>query len=251
MLRRLVVLLVLANLLFFSWTRGWLDDLTGLRAHPDREPERLARQVRPELVVLLPPDAASAVPAPSSTPPFPLTPLTPPASPTPAASGLQSAVAPAAMTACLEAGPFATGASVSAIATLQSVQPPLPPGSWADVKVERPGSWMIYMGRFPNREALAKKEEELKRTRVNYEVVNAAPELQPGLSLGRHDQRAAAERALEQLTQRGVRTARVVELAAPATLHMLRAERADPALAAQLAALRSDALGRGFVACAN
>jgi hypothetical protein len=30
---------------------------------------------------------------------------------------------------------------------------------------------------------------------------------------------------------------------------MLRVERADPALAAQLTALRSDALGRGFVRC--
>ena len=60
MLQRLVVLLLLANLLFFVWSRGWLEELTGSRVHPEREPERLTRQVNPELVVILPPSAASA-----------------------------------------------------------------------------------------------------------------------------------------------------------------------------------------------
>lgn len=231
MLQRIVLLLIVANLLFFAWTRGWLDELTGLRAHPEREPERLARQVRPELVVILPPGASS-----------------------PAASAPASAASPASApsrTSCLEAGPFATGASVSAMAVLQALQPPLPAGSWTEVKSERPGSWMVYMGRFPNREALAKKEEELRRARASYETLNAPPELALGFSFGRFDERAAAQRSLEQLNQRGIRSARVVELAAPSTLHMLRAEYADAALAAQLAAIRSPALGRGFVACGS
>ena len=231
MLQRAVLLLLLANLLFFAWTQGWLDGVTGLRAQGDREPERLARQVRPESVVILPPSAA--IPAPAASAP---------------ASSDSAAPAP---TACLEAGPFATGASVSAIAALQNAQPMVPAGSWTDVKVERPGSWIVYMGRFPNREAFAKKEEELRRTRVAYEEVRNAPELELGFSLGRYDQRAAADKALEQLAQRNVRTAKVVELVAPATLHLLRAEKADKALAAQLVALRSDALGRGFVPCGS
>lgn len=233
MLQRAALLLVIANLLFFAWTQGWLDGITGMRAQGDREPERLARQVRPESVRILSPSEAipaPAVPAASAPPPA-----------TPAADTL----------ACLEAGPFATGASVSAIAALQAAQPPLPAGSWVDVKVERPGSWMVYMGRYPNREAFAKKEEELRRTRVTFEEVKSPPEYELGFSLGRHDQRAAAERALEQLNQRGVRTARVVELTPPATLHLLRVEKADKALADRLLALRSDALGRGFVPCAR
>lgn len=230
MLRRAALLLLLANLLFFAWTQGWLDDVTGVRARGDREPERLARQVRPEAVVILPPSAA--IPAGSASPPL-------------------SDMAGSASTACLEAGPFGTGASVSAVAALQNAQPALPAGSWTNVKIERPGAWIAYMGRYPNREALAKKEEELRRTRVVFEEVRSPPELEFGFSLGRFDQRAAADRALEQLALRGVRTARVVEITAPATLHMLRVERADKALAAQLAALRSDALGRGFVPCGS
>lgn len=229
MLRRFVFLLLLANLLFLAYSQGWLEGLTGLRPHPERDPERLNRQVRPELVVIVDPATLRAVP-PASAP------------------GTGTAAA-AASPLCLEAGPFATGASVSAIATLQGAQPPLPPGSWVEVKIERPGSWLLYMGKFPNREALAKKEEELKRARVTYERLSSPPELADGFALGRFDQRTAADRALEQLTQRGVRTARVVETEAPSTLHMLRADKADKALAAQLSALKSDALGRGFVPC--
>lgn len=230
MLRTFVLLLALANLLFFAWTHGWLDGVTGLKPQADREPERLSRQVNAERIVVLPPGAASAAAAPRA--------------PEPAPSAPQRG-------ACLEAGPFATGASVSAVAALQALQPPLPPGSWVDVTVERPGRWMVYMGRYPNREAMAKKEEELRRTRVSFEEVREPGEWTMGFSLGRYDDRAAAEQALEQAGQRGVRSARVVELAAPATLHMLRAENADAALAERLSTLRSPALGRGFVACGS
>jgi hypothetical protein len=231
MLRTVVLLLLLANLLFFAWTRGWLEGVTGLKPDADREPQRLQRQVNPERVIILPPSAASeagAAPAPR-----------------PAAS------VPAQLGACLEAGPFATGASVSAVATLQALQPPLPPGSWVEVTVERPGSWMVYLGRYPDREARAKKEEELRRSRVSFEAVTAPAEYAMGLSLGRFEDRAAAERALEQFGQRGVRGARVVELVAPATLHMLRADHADAALAERLSALRLPTLGRGFQPCEN
>jgi hypothetical protein len=230
MLRAIVLLLIAANLLFFSWTQGWLDDLTGLRPHPEREPERLSRQVHPERVTVLPPGAASASAASA------------------AAASAAAASAPQ-RGACLEAGPFASGASVSAIAALQAVQPPLPAGSWAEVKIERPGSWMLYMGRFPNREVLAKKEEEIRRTRLPYQEVTTPTEYTMGFSLGRFEDRASAERGLEQIGQRGVRSARVVELAAPATVHVLRADNADATLAAQLTALRLPALGRGFVPC--
>ncbi len=234
MLRRAALLLLVANLAYFAWAEGWLDGLLGVRSQVEREPERLARQVRPESVIVLSPSAADAAAAAASA--------------AAAAAADPSAPDPAA---CLEAGPFATGASVSAVAALQTAQPPLPPGSWNDVKIDRPGSWIVYLGKYPNREALARKEEELRRARVAFEEVRSPPELEFGFSLGRFDQRALADNALEQLVSRGIRTARVVELVAPATLHMLRVEKADKALAAQLMALRSDTLGKGFVSCGS
>lgn len=231
MLRRLALLLLLANLLFFAWSQGWLTGIVGLRPHPEREPERLARQVRPETVVVLPPG-----PAPASAP-RPMLAAAP--------AGAASADGPV----CLEAGPFATGASISAMATLRALQPPLPAGSWVEVTIERPGAWLVVLPKPPSREALARRDEELKRQRIEFEVLNAPEELAGSVSLGRHEDREAAEKALAQWTQRGIRAARVVELHAASTIHMLRAEKAGKALAAQLGALRSDTLGRGFVPC--
>lgn len=234
MLKRLVALLLLANLGFFAWTQGWLDSVVGVRPTGDREPERLARQVRPESVTILSPAALRAAEAAAA-----------------AASAASGTASPSTNLSCLEAGPFATGASVSAIAALQQAQPPLPAGSWADVRIDRPGAYIVYMGRFANREALSKKEEELRRTRVVFEEVHEPADLQPGFSLGRYAERAQADRALEQLSQRGIRTARVVEITAPAQLHMLRVEKADKALATQLTNLRAEPLGKGFVPCAG
>jgi hypothetical protein len=216
MLRALIVALLLANLAFFAWTQGWLDSVVGVRSIGDREPERLLRQVRPELIRILPPDAASAP-------------------------------APVALS-CFEAGPF-TDADIGAAQA--AAQAALPSGSWVSTKTEQPGTWLVYMGRYATREAQTKKEDELQRRKAIYEEVNAPPALAPGLSLGRFDQRAAAGAALEQFTQQGIRTARVVELAPASNRYMLRVEKADAALAAQVRGLKIDALGKGFTACAK
>ncbi len=56
MLRLLVVVLLLANLGWLAWTRGWLP--AGWLPPPgdaaQREPQRVARQVRPDAIVLQP-----------------------------------------------------------------------------------------------------------------------------------------------------------------------------------------------------
>ena len=71
MLRALLVLLVIANLVFFAFSRGALHGLLGLRALGDREPERLVNQVRPQTIRLLPAGgAASAAPIDPGVPCF-------------------------------------------------------------------------------------------------------------------------------------------------------------------------------------
>ncbi|MDE1948617.1 MAG: hypothetical protein KGI35_08395, partial [Burkholderiales bacterium] len=60
MLRALVVLLLLANLLFFLWTRGTLAPALPPPHQGEREPERLAAQLHPEAIRVLTPKAASA-----------------------------------------------------------------------------------------------------------------------------------------------------------------------------------------------
>lgn len=214
MLRTLVVLLLVANLAFFGWTQGWLDTVVGIPARGDREPERLARQVRPELIRILPPSAASE-----------------PANEVPA---------------CLEAGPFDDVDLPAAVAALQAAAAGV---AWTDVKTQQPGEWIVYMGRFADRESLVKKQDELRRRGIAFELVTGPRALEPGLSLGRFDDKTLADKALAQFTQQGLRTARVTVLAAPAIRHSLRVEKADGALAARLATMRGGGLGRGFAAC--
>ena len=220
MLRLLVVALLFANLVFYAWTQGWLDEVVGVRAIGDREPERMARQVKPELIRVLPPQSAASASA-------------------------------TAKARCLEAGPFAADEIGGADAALQAALPAELRTRVATVKLDRPGQWMVYMGKYPNREAMQKKIEELKRRNVSYDEVRAPPALDGGLSLGRFDSRAGAERALAQFGQQGIQTARVVEVTPAVSTFLLRAASADSTLAARLGGLKSDALGKGFTDCAK
>jgi hypothetical protein len=233
MLKTLVVLLALANLAFFSWTQGWIDGPAGVRARGDREPERLNLQVQPEVVQLLPAQAAKAASAPLVAPP-PAAPASIPAAPAPLA--------------CLEAGPF-SGAEVAAAEA--AVRAALPEGSWTSVKSSRPGLWMVYMGKFKDREEQVKKQEELRTMKVEYDDLRSPPELLPGLSLGRFEERANAVNALEKFSLRGIRTAKVIEVRMPASTVLLRVDRAGPALVAQATGLASTALGKGFTPCSR
>jgi len=175
--------------------------------------------VRPESVRILSPQAVAA-----------------------AASAAQSRLS------CLEAGPFDARTIAAAESALSAT---LPSGSWSRTTQERPSAWIVYMGRFASRQELVRQDQELTRLRVHAEEMRNAPELEPGLQLGRFSERSDAEAALADLTRRGVLSARVVELSRASTSHMLRVDRADPELATKVAGLRLDALGKGFVPCAR
>lgn len=85
----------------------------------------------------------------------------------------------------------------------------LPAGSWSLEPVQAAGRWMVYLGRFPDEEAVARKRAELRALKVDYDRPGAA--LEPGLSLGRYSTEEGAQRALGQLAGQGVRKARVVQ----------------------------------------
>ena len=78
---------------------------------------------------------------------------------------------------------------------------------------------------------------------------SATPTSRPAWCSDRFSTRAEAEASQLQLQQQNVRNTRVLAIAAPTTTHVLRVERADPALQSQLAAIRAPALGAGFVRC--
>lgn len=220
LLRLMVLALTLANLGYYAWTEGWLDSLVSVRSTGDREPQRLEQQVKPEAVRLS--KAASGVVAASSQPV------------SVAAAAPSSAPPPAPAASCIESGPYRKEEVGLAEAAFRSV---LPPGGWVNVPSERPGVWMLFMGRFIDDEARGRKEGELKRRNTAYEKIDAPPEFARGLSLGRFDSRAKAEAAQVELNRIGVRTARVVLFTPPLAQHTLRVEKAEAAVSSKLKAL--------------
>lgn len=220
MLRGLLALLVLANLLFFAWTQGWLDAVAPAPQHAQREPARLGAQVRPEVVVVLP--GRDGRPA--------------------AAAGAASGVAGAAAAACLESGPHGDAEVAAVEAALAAAG--IAPGSWTRESAARAAAWVVFAGRYPDVAARQAREDELRRLGLPVEALEAPAELAPGLMISRHASRDAAELALAAVADKAVKDVRVVALPAAPTQHWLRVAAADPDQQARLAAL-----DRGFRPC--
>lgn len=238
LLRALLLLLLAANLGFVAWSQGWLEPLTtavGLPGPDDgREPQRLAQQVRPEAIQLLPArGATTAAPAaePASAP----------------ADGASAAAAPNGVTACLEAGPFGADERTPVENALREVQPTLR-WEWRDVA---PG-WWLALGPFPDRDSANRRLDELQRRGIKPEAVDSGAAML--LVLGRYAQRVEADAQLTALTARGVRGARVL---APPTgsepqRQMLRVPAADPQQQERLFSLtREQSPAHRFAPCAG
>jgi hypothetical protein len=149
---------------------------------------------------------------------------------------------------CLEAGPFAAGEVTAAERALRELK--LPNLQWSAQRSERGGAYMVYLGRFSDDGAMVRRRDELKRQQIAAEDVRNSPDLQPGLSFGRYENRAAADNALAQVQQQGVKAARIVTLNIPVVVTQLRVERADGDVAARLTQLSLPPAGSGFRPCA-
>ena len=240
MLRALVVLLLLANALVLAWSLGALDGLLGRRPDADREPERLQRQVNPELVKLLPPPVEPGASTPAAA--------TPPTSAQPSSSPLLATAAGSAAgsTVCLEAGPLPSSAVAGAEKALLAAG--VAAGSWTTTAASAKGVYLIYMGRYEDDETLQRKLEELKRRRIEAHPVRHA-ELQPGIEVARFEDKEEADAALARLSHRGLRTARVLTLVPPQPQQMLRIAAVEPARAEVLATVKLAPALEGFRRC--
>lgn len=218
MLRLLVLALVLLNGLYYAWSHDLLRDY-GFAPAQQSEPQRLTQQIRPEAVRILSPDEMRRTEA--------------------------TAPAPVKSTECLQAGLFD---EAQVVVLRKALEAALPPGSWLlDTAVE-PARWIVYMGRYPNAEVLARKRAELANLNLRFEPLTN-PELEPGLSLGGFATQAAANEALAALSRRGVRTARVVQERAEARGSLLKIPAADEAQRARLDEARSALAGKPLRSC--
>ncbi|HET9823433.1 MAG TPA: SPOR domain-containing protein [Burkholderiaceae bacterium] len=222
MLRWLVVALVAANLGYWAWSAGWLNGPLGWGPAAQREPDRLAQQINPQALRVLGPGEAAAALA--------------------AASAARQTSAQ-----CLEAGPFTASALEGAEQALASL---LPERGWIRASRELGAQFGVVIGPLVGRDAVQKKEAELKALRVAYEEARLPGEREPALVLARFDARSAAEAELDNLAKRGVRTARVAATREAGVEWRLRLDNASPALAAQLRALSLPG-GSVFGPCAN
>ncbi|MBC7683392.1 MAG: SPOR domain-containing protein [Ferruginibacter sp.] len=219
MLRGIVLFLLLANGVFYAWSHGLLAAY-GLAPAPVSEPQRLAQQIHPEMVVVLPPRRAAA------------------------ASAAVVVSAPAEPSECLTAGLFdvARGTQLA-----KALADSLPAGSWSLEPGVEPGRWMVYMGRYASADLLERKKAELRGMRVKYEAAPA--NLEPGLSLGSFDNEAAANKLLGEVTQHGVRTAHVVAERLETHGMRLRLPTVSAALKTRLEALKPALGDKPFKPC--
>jgi hypothetical protein len=179
MLRFIVLLLLLANGGLYAWSQGLLLPW-GIGPAQQAEPQRVQQQVRPESVRVLPPDEFRGV-------------------------EVQLAQAPPPPE-CLQT-PLLDAAQIGPLRTALAAWPT---GSWSIEALTEPARWIIYMGKYPSVEQVARKRAELRQRGISFEPLGN-PELEPGLSLGGFPSEVAAMDQLENLSARGVRTARVVQ----------------------------------------
>jgi hypothetical protein len=277
-LRLLVLLLLLANAGYFAWSHGTLAPF-GFAPVAQSEPQRLAQQLRPDaLRILTPlearqletPTGSTTRPAPSaplptttmgSAPTATLTPASatrPPASaPNAAISNLATLASPAPpasasrpvqaalATQCLQVGLFNDEQTAVLRTRLQSA---LPTGSWAFESSVEPARWMIYMGKYPSLDALAKKRGELRQINVSFQPLNN-PALEPGLSLGNFSSQLDADTELALIAKRGVKTAKVLQAQTELRGQRLKLADVTPALRTQLESIKPQLLGKTLQAC--
>jgi hypothetical protein len=219
MLRIFVLLLLLANGLYFAWTQGLMRELGWGPVLPT-EAHRLAQQIKPGALTILSAEEARRVEAVSVAP-------------------------KAAPAECLEAGLFDDKQSAALRRTLEERWPS---GSWSLQATELPARWIVYMGKFASTDAASKKKAELKTRNVAFESLRN-PALEPGIGLGGHDSLDGANLALKELTLRGVRTARVVQEKPAQHGETLRLLAVDDKLRSSLEELKGELAGKPLHPC--
>lgn len=215
MLRLSVLLLALFNLLYLSWSQGWLAAYGWPKA-ADREPQRLAQQVRAEAIRWVDERSLQA----------------------------GADAAPASLS-CLITAELGASERDRVQAAAQQI---LPAGSWEVLEQSALAPYVIYMGPYAQAQALQAKQEELRRLGLSFEVLGKSAQ-SPGLSLGSYPSAAQAQAALEGFQARGVRTAQVLQMASGARSWRLRLAAVDVNVLTRLPELASALPNLGLMPC--
>ncbi|KAB2969058.1 SPOR domain-containing protein [Zoogloea sp.] len=195
-LRIAIIVLIFANLLALALWKGWLG---GAGSHG--EPERLSNQLNPERIHLVSAQAPPAVPPVVARP----------------APAEEEAKAPAALAeVAVEAlAPQAcvvfAGLNAEQARELAARISKAGTGfALSEKRSEVPSSWWVHIPSQGSKEGADKKVAELRRLGVDdlFVMQDAGPG-QYAISLGLYKNEAAANRHLESLKEKGVRSAQI------------------------------------------
>ncbi len=184
-MRLLVLILLLANVAFYAWVQYVPDSSSA-------EAQLMAQQINPESIRLLSGQQLAAVRKPE--PPRPVS--------------------------CVEWGNFSRDDAARA----QEAVLPLSPGAhFTERKLEDVVGWWVFMPPQTSRQGAVQKLEELKRLGIDeYFIVQEDAKFRFAISLGVFRSEEAAQKKLEQLQGRGVRTARIGQRGTPVSRLSLR-----------------------------
>lgn len=206
-MRTLFLLLVLANVAFFAWSR--------YVSPPDAsaDPVPVTRQIEPEKMKVVAPNDLPAPPA---------------ARATPASASATNAVA----AKCLEWGSFTLTDAPHA----EKVLEPLALGPrLAQRRTEETAAWWVFIPPQANRAAAIRKASELKSLSIDdYFIVQEDGPYRWAVSLGVFRSEDAAQARLATLRNQGVRSARLAPRETVVPKVWLQVKNVDGALAAKL-----------------
>ena len=243
MLKILFWLLLAINGALFALGQGVLENHAAQR----REPQRLARQLHPEQLTLLPPAAAASAPA-APTAPAALDKLDKPAVPEPAATPapvpIAAPPAPAppsaaaeALLACIEIGNFDPNEAKSFHARLAVAK--LSARS-TQRSVQEVGSYMVFIPAQDGRDGAERRAAELRRLGLtDFYILPESSSVRDAISLGLFKTEAAAKAHVGHLISQGVRSARIMARTASTNKVAFRLQDLNAAQQAGFAALVS------------
>jgi hypothetical protein len=218
MLRLTVLILLLANGLYFVWGEGMLRGF-GYGPAQQREPQRVAQQIAPEAVRVYSPADMKRIEAQVKVDQEPKE--------------------------CLQAGPFDEAQTVALRSALATA---FPTGFWQLDSVVVPARWIVYFGKFASDEAMARKRGEVAALNLAPQpLVNKA--LEPGFSVAAYESEARAIAGAERLSARGVRSAKVVQERPEGAATFLRFPALPQSMRPQIIAIQNALAGQALTLC--
>ncbi|HMS26626.1 MAG TPA: hypothetical protein PKC80_04555 [Burkholderiaceae bacterium] len=228
MLRLAVLLLILANGLYFAWSHQIFSEL-GWGKIKQNEPHRLHQQINPERIRVLEinelPDRNKPAYATSTN--------------------VATSVTTSANVQCMQTGNYNDKQVEQLRSRLSAL---MPSSSWRFVEIATQPYWLIYMGQYANSNMFELKKAELKKMQLPFTPINQGP-MALGISLGRYPSQADANQSLNALNKRGIRTAKVVQDVNPDKTYQLVFPAIGSELIPKINALTLTVAGKPLQSC--